>query len=822
MTIGKKVAGGFLAVIACLIVLSVGVYLSIGSILTKAQNIIALKKWPQYITEIKLSESQWLSALSEYVGSTKGKLSANTDPAKSAVGKFLAGSERAEFEKTFPDSKEALRKLEESHKKLYEAVQKIASIQRVEHTGVRTYLLQTVLKDHQNFLAEVNLQTEREIAGLLTYQMLTRNVVQSAITMIKGVAEDSSLGTIAQRQEIAKKLIKSLRYGPEGKDYIWINDLHPTMVMHPYKPELDGKDLTNFADKKGKKLFVEFANVCKKKGSGFVMYYWPKYSEQDAVPKISYVQLFEPWGWVLGTGVYLDERNEALMKRAEAFEKGEPFTITAQLKEWKAYMTPEMNAWAQDIPALAKAIPEMEKINLTMREAKKKIEDAINRLSTDDALHEIENTLRPNLAKMEELVGEVVRIETEIREANAAISKIFNEELLPAYKNCWNALEEIEKVISKTVVSETVLADMVAKTRGFIAIVSVVILAVAVIMALLLVRHITRSLTDIAKSMGEAVDQVATAAVEVSSTSQSLAEGASQQAASLEETASALEEMSSMSTQNSHNASQANSMVQETAKAVKDAIEAMSKLVNSIRDIDKASEETEKIIKTIDEIAFQTNLLALNAAVEAARAGEAGAGFAVVADEVRALAMRAAEAAKNTAGLIENTRKRVQEGVSYVSLTDEALRSVETRSTKITELIGEIAAASNEQAEGVSQINKAVSDMDKVVQSTAASAEEAAAAAEELNAQAQQLRANVQELMRFVTGQDIVRVERVAKPVRTLKRPEVPTASKALKTGGTATKTPAKPVQPKEGAPKPKREVSPEEVIPLDDDFKDF
>jgi methyl-accepting chemotaxis protein len=821
MTIGKKVAGGFAAVIACLIVLSVGVYLSIGNILTKAQNIIALKKWPQYISEMKLSELQWFSAVSEYAGNIKEKkFSGNTDYTKSAIGKFLTGPERAEFEKTFPGSGESLKKLEEAHKKLYEAVQKMVATQRVEHLGVRTYLMQTVLRDHQNFLADLNMQTEREIAGLTSYQMLTRTVIQSAITTIKAIAEDNSLGTVAQRQEIAKKLIKNLRYGPEGKDYIWINDLHPTMVMHPYKPELDGKDLSNFVDKKGKKLFVEFANVCKKKGSGFVMYYWPKYSEQDVVPKISYVQLFEPWGWVLGTGVYLNERNEALMKRAEAFEKGEPFTITAQLKEWKAYMTPEMNAWAQDLPVLAKAIPEMEKINLTMREAKKKIEDAVNKLSPDDALNEIENTLRPNLKKLEDLVGEVVKAETEFREKNEAVTKIFNEEVLPAYKSCCSAMEEIEKMVGKVVVSETVLADMVAKTRAFIAIVSVIIIVLAVVIGFLLVRHITKSLSGIARSMGEAVDQVATAASEVSSSSQSLAEGASEQAASLEETASALEEMASMATQNSHNASEANRMTQETAKAVRDAMEAMNKLVNSIKDIDKASEETEKIIKTIDEIAFQTNLLALNAAVEAARAGEAGAGFAVVADEVRALAMRAAEAAKNTAGLIDNTRKRVQEGTTYVNLAEETFRTVETRANKITELIGEIAAASNEQAEGVGQINKAVSDMDKVVQQTAASAEEAASAAEELNAQAQQLRANVRDLMLFVTGQDIVQVERSTTTLRGLKRLQAP-APKAIKAkADTTPKPPAKTAPAKGGAVK--REVSPEEVIPLEDDFKDF
>ncbi|MCX7823778.1 MAG: methyl-accepting chemotaxis protein [Syntrophobacterales bacterium] len=816
MTVGRRVSIGFVFIITCFVVLSVGIYSRIGSILERAQNIITLRKWPQYISEIKLMEMQWMSSVSEYVGNVKAqKISANTDPTKSAIGKFLYGPERAEFEKTFGDSREILKNLEESNKKLYEIVLKMASIQRIERTGIRAYLLQTILGDHQKFLAELNSQVEREIACLTNYQLLTRSVVQSAVSMVKAIADDSSLGTVAQRQEIAKKLVKGLRYGYEGKDYVWINDLHPTMVMHPYKPELDGKDLSNFTDKKGKKLFIEFVNVAKKRGAGFVMYYWPKYAEQDSVPKISYIQLFEPWGWVLGTGVYLDERNEAIMKRAASFEKGEPFKLTVQLKEWKDYMIPEMHSWAQSLPMLAKAIPEMEKINSAMRASIGKIEEAINKLLPDDAIFEIENTIRPGLARLDTLIGAVVEEENKVRAQNEMVTKIFKEEVVPAYNKNMELLGELEKLVAKRVVSETVLADMVAKTRFFIAIASGAIVLLAILIAFLIVKSTTRSLSAIAKNMEEAVNQVATAAHEVSSTSQSFAKGASEQAASLEETASALEEMSSMATQNSHNASEANRMVQETAKAVKDAMEATSKLVNSIHDIDKASEETEKIIKTIDEIAFQTNLLALNAAVEAARAGEAGAGFAVVADEVRALAMRAAEAAKNTALLIENTRRRVQEGSNYVHLAEETFRVVETRASKITELIGEIAAASNEQAEGVTQINKAISDMDKVVQRTAASAEEAAAASEELSAQAQQLRANIKDLISLCQSGKYTEV----KATKTTVAPRRPKQEQLVAPKADISKRAPLKAEPDKTK---KKEVSPEEVIPLDDDFKDF
>jgi methyl-accepting chemotaxis protein len=178
----------------------------------------------------------------------------------------------------------------------------------------------------------------------------------------------------------------------------------------------------------------------------------------------------------------------------------------------------------------------------------------------------------------------------------------------------------------------------------------------------------------------------------------------------------------------------------------------MAEMGNAIQEITKTSEETSKIIKTIDEIAFQTNLLALNAAVEAARAGEAGAGFAVVAGEVRNLAMRAAEAAKNTNNLIENTMKAVRSGTELTKKAQTAFTEVITSAGKVGELIDEIATASKEQANGISQVSIAVAEMNGVTQQTAANAEESASASEELNAQAQQMKSYVNDLSAVVNG----------------------------------------------------------------------
>jgi methyl-accepting chemotaxis protein len=494
-------------------------------------------------------------------------------------------------------------------------------------------------------------------------------LVQSSVSLIKEYHQGEQQGkfTREEAQQQALTRIKGLRYGPEGKDYFWINDFGPKMIMHPFRADLDGKDLNDFKDPQGKALFVEFAKTCRAQGAGFVDYMWQwKDDKNRIVPKLSYVQAFTPWGWIIGTGIYINDVGEELAGMRNSF---------------------------------------------------------------------------------------------------------------------------------------------------LIVFIPVILLALALLIVPM--RQLGR-LTTVTAGISGAVDEVNRAAGGISGVSQSLAQGSSEQAASLEETSASLEEMASMTRTNADNARQADALMGEAARVVDTAHTSMNQLAASMQEVSKASEETAKIIKTIDEIAFQTNLLALNAAVEAARAGEAGAGFAVVADEVRALAMRAAEAAKNTASLIEGTVSKVKDGSELMGKTVEVFSQMTGSTSKVKELVAEIAAASSEQAQGVDQINKAVNEMNTVTQQTAANAEEAASASEMLNAQADEMRGFVSALTALVgsggsgpqngqgPGGGWVKASAARPRIRQVQPRPSPT--KQL------------PGRLEKGQP-----ANPAEVIPLDDrDFKDF
>ena len=359
------------------------------------------------------------------------------------------------------------------------------------------------------------------------------------------------------------------------------------------------------------------------------------------------------------------------------------------------------------------------------------------------------------LDNLNQLAVQVGQAHEELRQAMAnqqmdAALSIFAQKLQPR-------LEEIGRAASSLVdqqnrdLSAASMASSAKSARGRTLTIGLMMLALVVGAAVFtVVRKANGSLHIMAGRMSDSAENVSNAASQVSGASQALAQGASQQAASLQETSASTEEVASITRKNADRALQVAGLMQESARNATEVNQTLDRMVDKMKEIDASSNKIARIIKVIDEIAFQTNILALNAAVEAARAGEAGLGFAVVADEVRNLAQRCAQAAKDTAALIEESIETSRDGNQRLDRMAGAVRAMTENSTRVKSLVDEVNTGSQEQARGMEQISRAILQMEQVTQKTAAGAQQSASAGTELDGNAAALRSLVLEMREMV------------------------------------------------------------------------
>ena len=621
-------------------------------------------------------------------------------------------------------------------------------------------------KDVATYRSELMEQTRRKLKDLVdsTYTMLEKTYEQSATAdAIRQQYGDSLKSLVdipyammkkeyernpkAREQIIAS--VNSIRY--KGDGYFWINDTSGVMVTHPLNRALNGTDLSAYsnngklvlAENTTNPLFLEMIRVCQNSptGDGFVSYFWASPSDPNKlVRKLSYVRLFKPLNWIIGTGIYVDQAEMEGQARIKEI-------VSSMRYNKDDYFYVVDNAYTVVIH------PNKDLVGKNLGDAKDTNGKLYVREQVDQAVSKGEAYVDYYYAKLGSSKPEPkLSYVRHFKNWNwTVVSGVYVDDLekLIAEKesqlrsSMWHQVIVIILTIAFFVVGaffwvfymsrkyvEEPLAQGVTVSNSMATgdlTVSIDVPGKDELGQLLLsMKNMLEKLKNVVYEVKSATENVASGSQQLSSASDQMAQGASEQAASVEEVSSSMEEMAGSIKQNADNAQQTEKIAMRTAEDAAKGGDAVAKTVSAMREIaDK--------INIIEEIARQTNMLALNAAIEAARAGVHGKGFAVVADAVRKLAERSQAAAAEIGTLSTSS-------VDIAESAGEMLNKIVPDIRRTAELVQEINAASNEQSTGVAQINLAIQQLDQVIQQNASSSEEVSSTAQELAAQAEQLK----------------------------------------------------------------------------------
>jgi methyl-accepting chemotaxis protein len=540
----------------------------------------------------------------------------------------------------------------------------------------------------------------------------TRSQVETAVSLAQHYVDEAKAGRMseADAKHAAAGALKAMRYG--GQEYFWITDLDTRMVMHPNKPALDGTDVSKELDPTGKALFAEMTKVAKTRGAGFVDYMWPKPGHDKPQPKVSYVGLMPAWGWVIGTGVYVDDINTAVgMAALKLAGIGLALLLVVGLSAALLGVT------------ITRPI-----LTLTQRMSGLAEGDKSSQVPFTDLANETGEMARAlEIFRAAALDRERLETEAEAMRGEAAADRQLRE-----------AADRAAAQVQQRVVADvTAVAGRLAGGDLTVRLSDDFPSAYGELR-----ENLNAALAQLAGAMKAVRDNahgIQHGADDIASASDNLSRRTEQQAATLEETTAALGELTNTVRRSAEDARQARAAVTVAQDQARYSGTVADQAVAAMGQIEGSSQQIQQIIGVIDEIAFQTNLLALNAGVEAARAGESGRGFAVVAQEVRALAQRSAEAAKEIKILINASSQQIGDGVTLVRDMGGALQDIVGKVNEIDVLMSGIAGLAADQSEGLSQINIAMLQIDQNTQQNAAMVEEATAAVHSLKSETNEL-----------------------------------------------------------------------------------
>jgi len=555
------------------------------------------------------------------------------------------------------------------------------------------------------------------------------------------------IGTGAYIDDISEKMkqealkaIGTMKYGKTG--YFWVNDSNHVVLAHGAKDSLVGKDMTDLQDKKGKYLYQEIVKTANaSENGGLVKYFWSIPGKTGDFEKFSYVQRFEPWDMIIGTGAYIIDTEEELKKLNDLTEENIASSIVSSIIAVLILIIILTVAVVIILNRVVFNPLEYFQHGLLdfFKYVNKEKED-INpiEVTANDEIGKMASLINDNIDKTKAIIEQDNKVISEVKDIvnkvsdgllDERISTSTNNESLEELKNLLNnMLDNLEKLVGKNINNLSEVLEHYA-SRDFTKSLDKASSGKIGNDILNLNRMITIMLQD-NKEDGETLQEKS---LELTTNVKTLSENATSQAASLEETAASIEEITGNIRQTNDKAQQMLKISSETQNSAHKGKDLATRTSVSMEEINEKVTMINEAITVIDQIAFQTNILSLNAAVEAATAGEAGKGFAVVAAEVRNLASRSAEAAKEIKDLVEDATIKASDGKNISSEMINGFQELEENIKQTNNLINDVTNAANEQSSGMNQISDAVNQLDRFTQENASIADKTNFIAQETN-----------------------------------------------------------------------------------------